>query len=373
MNKLKLSLQNFQSISEGELVFQAGLNVIIGQSNSGKSATFRALKACLANPSGSQRFIKNGESKANVQLEYNGNVIEWQRSSKESSYVINGEKYHKTGSSNAFKILDDTGFTRDDNETIMNIEEELQLPFPFGISKSDLFKLFENVFCVSDSAVILKSAKENEDEVKSDLTSLELEKQKNLVKIKELKEFADFVNIEVLEKSKKFLIEKRDRLEFLRDGKDQIFLAVKLENSNFEVPCLTFDNLLKERDERIESKRNLKRTKSLHQLTTSLKALTFNTEEVRTKLNTYFDLIESKNTMTKVKQLNKLAVSISDFENKLTILNELKKQREYFNDLKQSIRDLEDSKKREEEKVQSIEDKLKEYKVCPLCHHSLED
>ena len=31
------------------------------------------------------------------------------------------------------------------------------------------------------------------------------------------------------------------------------------------------------------------------------------------------------------------------------------------------------NKKREEEKVISIEAKLKEFKVCPLCHHSLED
>ena len=59
-NELKLSLENFQSISEGELIFHTGTNVIIGQSNSGKTATFRALKACLSNPIGSQRFIKKG-------------------------------------------------------------------------------------------------------------------------------------------------------------------------------------------------------------------------------------------------------------------------------------------------------------------------
>ena len=373
MNNLKLSLQNFQSISEGELIFQAGLNVLIGQSNSGKSATFRALKACLANPSGSQRFIKNGETKANVKLEYNGNIIEWQRSNKESSYVINGEKYYKTGSSSAFKILDDTGFTRDDNETIMNIEEELQLPFPFGTSKSDLFKLFENVFCVSDSAVILKSAKDNEDEIKSELTSLELEKQKNSIKIKELKEFAEFVNIKILEKSKQFLIQKRDRLELLKDGRDQILLAVKLDNMNFIVPCISFDNLLENYNERLALKKVLKRIKALHKLNTELKDVTFDTEGVKGRLTQYFDLIELKNTMSQVKQLNKLTVKIENFENKVLELNELKKQQEYFINLKKNIRELEQDKKREEEKVQSIEEKLKEYKVCPLCHHSLED
>ena len=74
-NELKLSLENFQSISHGELVFHTGTTVIIGQSNSGKSATFRALKACLLNPSGSQRFIKKGAKSSSVALEYNGNQI----------------------------------------------------------------------------------------------------------------------------------------------------------------------------------------------------------------------------------------------------------------------------------------------------------
>ena len=93
MNELKLSLHNFQSISDGELIFKTGLNFIIGQSNSGKSATFRALKACLLNPKGSQRFIKKDNNRAEVVLTYNGNEIEWEKTSKESNYVINGKKF----------------------------------------------------------------------------------------------------------------------------------------------------------------------------------------------------------------------------------------------------------------------------------------
>ena len=119
-NELKLSLENFQSISKGELIFHTGTTVIIGQSNSGKSATFRALKACLMNPAGSQRFIKKGHSCAEVSLEYNGNIIIWKRTKSESSYEINGEKYVKTGKSNVFNILDNTGFARDYNDNIMN-------------------------------------------------------------------------------------------------------------------------------------------------------------------------------------------------------------------------------------------------------------
>ena len=196
MNNLRLQLENFQSITSGELEFVTGLNFIIGQSNSGKSATFRALKTCLYNPSGSQRFIKRGYPKSSVTLTYNGNEITWKRTAKESSYTINGEDYVKTGSSNAFKILkDETGFIQGDNGVIMNIEEELQLPFPFGYNKSELFKLYENVFCVSDSAVILKSAKEFENKVKFDLDLLEVELNKNKTKLQELEAFKKEVNI----------------------------------------------------------------------------------------------------------------------------------------------------------------------------------
>ena len=34
---------------------------------------------------------------------------------------------------------------------------------------------------------------------------------------------------------------------------------------------------------------------------------------------------------------------------------------------------LQENKKREEENVARIEEELKEFKVCPLCHHSLEE
>ena len=69
----------------------------------------------------------------------------------------------------------------------MNLKKKLQ-PFPFpGMSfNTDLFKLYENVFCISDSAVILilKSAKASEDKVKADIVAYENELNKNQNKLK---------------------------------------------------------------------------------------------------------------------------------------------------------------------------------------------
>ena len=58
-NNLKVTIENFQSISKGELEFTQGINIIVGQSNSGKSAILRALKGAVLNTSGSQKYIKN--------------------------------------------------------------------------------------------------------------------------------------------------------------------------------------------------------------------------------------------------------------------------------------------------------------------------
>lgn len=405
MNEFKLSLQNFQSISEGELIFKTGLNFIVGQSNSGKSATFRAIKACLLNPKGSQRFIKKGHNKSVVTLSYNGNSIEWDRTSKESSYVINGEEYIKTGSSDSFKILENnTGFVRDEKEgALMNIEEELQLPFPFGVSKSELFKLFENVFCVSDSAIILKSAKEHEDNVKDKISSLEIDRAKLNTKISSLQDFKEEIDLQILRNFKQFAEEKQSRLTILNDGLREIKLAKRIVDHNLEVEEKNFYDLYSPYQVALDCKKTLIKLRELHNLNKSLQELSVDTSS---KLGTYKTLLNLKNdietlkkikglalqekdfisrledynrltslndTLQKLKKLNKLKVSEEKFKNRLQRLLELKEIKAFVEKINNEIEILRVNKKREKENALSIEAKLKEFKVCPLCHHSLEN
>ena len=396
-NELKLSIENFQSISKGELIFHKGTTVIIGQSNSGKTATFRALKACLSNPSGSQRFIKNGAKSASVLLEYDGNQIIWKKTPKESSYIINGETFLKTGSSNAFKIMEDTGFVRDDNDTIMNIEEELQLPFPFGISKAELFKLFENVFCVSDSAIILKSAREQEDKVKDDISSLEDDLAKNTNKLNELQEFKKEFNLTKLESMRDKLKEEQETLLKLRDGLPIIERAILA--SKFDIEDVEFfetrDLIPKYKELKVLLK-SIKKVKKLYQLEQTLpselsslnsleiyeelkeinrilrllnKLINFKIEEVafENRVPRYEDLKEVKHTFSILDKLETFKLEESEFKNHIIKREELLS---YLNELKNiqkklKIRkgDLEVANK----KVIDLEEKLKGFDVCPLC------
>ena len=403
MNSLKLQLENFQSITSGTLEFVTGLNFIIGQSNSGKSATFRALKTCLSNPSGSQRYIKRGYPNSSVALAYNGNVVIWKRTSKESSYIINGELYVKTGSSSAFKILkDETGFIQGDNGVIMNIEEELQLPFPFGYNKSELFKLYENVFCVSDSAVILKSAKEFEGKVKFDLDMLEVDLNKNKMKLQELAIFKQEVNLDKLKEALARYKKAEDRLNTLREGNDIIKLAVKASKIDLNITSFSIKDKVPVYNELIYLKTLVNKVKQYHRLekelptspvmsleklvllkdkkelkalASQLQALSnirIEEKEFMDKLASFKEKQELKQIIIQLEELCGIQLKVVEFKNKLVKYNELVK---YKADLK-TIFSKGIAKKRElvecQELLKHIQERLSEYKVCPLCHRPLE-
>lgn len=400
VNELKLSLENFQSISQGELIFHTGTNAIVGQSNSGKTATFRALKACLSNPAGSQRFIKDGTNKSTVTLEYNGNQIIWVRTSKESSYIINGEKFIKTGRSNAFKLLEDTGFTTDSNDIIMNIEEELQLPFPFGISKTDLFKLYENVFCVSDSAIILKAANGKEEEVKSNIIALENDLTKNRNKQAAIESFKEEIDIDFLKEVRNRLLEKSSKVKDLSEGLDIIHKAVNTQK--FYVEEKSFVNRIPELKENCALKKQIIILKKLHNLCKHLKSLEISQkvdlaeykilvelskllkklektenfqvleEKFTSKLENYEHLKEISSVVHKLKRAKGLKVPEEIFVNKL---NEYRELKEYIASLKfieYTIKDKEEQLQKVKKVLEEKENQLKEFKVCPLCHRPLE-
>lgn len=369
-NELKLSLENFQSISRGELIFHTGTTVIIGQSNSGKSATFRALKACLINPVGSQRFIKKGTKSSSVALEYNGNQIIWKRTPSENSYIINGETFLKTGRSNAFKLVDDVGFVTDYNDTIMNIEEELQLPFPFGINSIDLFKLYEDVFCVSDSSVIMKAAKSSEDNTKSDIVTLENEIIKNENKFKELQEFKEFVDIDKLKYFKKCLENKNDRINFLKEGLPIIKKAILVRD--FKINVSDYPNRFESYKDKVKLQKELVKLKKLHVVGKSLKDIVIPEVTGLDKYKKLLDLLKVKET---IKDLAGLKVDVMDFEDKIQRYKELQSYLSSLNNIKKKIKSKNEELKKAQECIKDTENALEEYKkefkVCPLCHQPL--
>jgi DNA repair exonuclease SbcCD ATPase subunit len=163
---MKLSITNFQSITAGQLEFIPGINMITGTNGSGKSASFRALRAAVINPSGCNYYIQHGKDRAQVTVQNNGECVTWIRDQGSCTYVNDstGALFAKASKLDSRDVAD-LGFYIDDKGKLINAPSEWEVLFPFGYSDTEMFQLFEDIFNISSSSTIIDSIKREEQEL----------------------------------------------------------------------------------------------------------------------------------------------------------------------------------------------------------------
>ena len=373
--KLELSLTNFQSIGNADLTFEKGINLLLGQSNSGKTAILRAIKVLLTNNSHSARYIKHGEKETEVNMKYLGNDVTWNRTDKDINYTVNGEFYRKAGNSDLFKILEDNGFVLDGKGELMNIEGELQLPFPMDRTSSELFKLFENIFCVSDSSLVLKTYKETEATKKVELKS----EEENIVsierKIKAIDKLKEEVDVEKLEKYKKDLSAKDNEYTLYKKNFDKLNrLTNFIKHVNIDKDKLNTEFNTDKIVEYSNLTKNIDKINKSGKLVKKFKNLNIPEEYTLDNINKYKSLQASYDKLNKLKSIVSKEYTLKTFstdkiDNYLELLNSYKTVKEYA----KSIKKLKKKQEVLEEEYRIIQEKLSKYKTCPLCGHTLEE
>ena len=284
-----------------------------------------------------------------------------------------------------------------------NIEEELQAPFPFGMSKQDLFKLYEDVFCISDSAVILKAAKGQEEQVKFEIGNLENEILKNNKKIEELEKFKKEVDLNLLKTYKNSLVTSSQRLMSLKDGLPSIKIAAKLEGVKIEEANEIFINVLPQYSEKVELKKLAGKLGRLHKLGTSLNTnytppsnliekrrdlinlqkelrilselskITFNDFEAISQLPKYLELQEISKTAELLKNIKDIKLPSFSASADYQRYRELKQLSKEVKEIQDSLKVKEELLTKVKNTVEQTSERLKEFKVCPLCQRPLED
>lgn len=85
----RVRLENFQSHKNSIIDFDRGLNVIVGPSDSGKSAIIRAIKWALYNEPSGNYFIREGETEVSVMLEFSNNIkVKRLRNKSKNIYIL---------------------------------------------------------------------------------------------------------------------------------------------------------------------------------------------------------------------------------------------------------------------------------------------
>ena len=140
-NVINLSVKDFQIIKNASLTFGPGLNAIIGQSNNGKSALFRAAKSCIYNEPGTTS-IRNGCSSYAVGLQMNGHTVIYQKG-KESIYKIDGNVFQKVGRTQLPEVagsLNIRELNLNGSNEQLNFWDQMEKPFLLDRSETELFR-----------------------------------------------------------------------------------------------------------------------------------------------------------------------------------------------------------------------------------------
>ncbi|GAB6935667.1 hypothetical protein JCM14720_15880 [Calditerricola yamamurae] len=135
----RLVIENFQSHERSELEFSPGLNVIVGPSDSGKSAIIRALRWALFNQPRGSDFVRAGADRCRVTVCFDdGTAIVRERTATRNRYLVRlpdgrEQVFEGFGTGVPDEVLEAHGIRPlmldEDLETLVHLAMQLDPPF----------------------------------------------------------------------------------------------------------------------------------------------------------------------------------------------------------------------------------------------------
>jgi len=189
-----LELHNFQSHKHSALEFNPGVNVIIGPTDSGKTAIIRALRWLVWNrPQGdSMRSTWGGGTSVEVRID---DTSVYRLKDKTDQYRLGKMEFTAFGAA----IPEEIEQTLNLNE--INLQQQLDSPFLLTSSPGDVAKHFNKVAHLDQIDAGLKNVQSWLREITHSISS---DEQREIQLTEELKEFEDLdkfeVQVEVLER-----------------------------------------------------------------------------------------------------------------------------------------------------------------------------
>ena len=144
----KIILVNFQSHVYSELSLSRGVNVIVGPSDSGKTAIMRALRWNMFNDPSGVEFVREGETEVSVTVRFQNSVeVERRRSRSKNQYILRRPDeeelvFEGFGKNVPAEIEEAIGIKKimlDDKKSLpLNFSD--QLDGPFLLQETDAYK-----------------------------------------------------------------------------------------------------------------------------------------------------------------------------------------------------------------------------------------
>lgn len=236
----RIIIKNFQSHEDTVIDLENGINVLLGESNQGKSAIIRALKWVLYNEPKGNDFIKRGTNECSVTIIMSdGYEVTRTRKKIKNSYIVkdpagNELMFENFNNNIPTEVLEATGVMKiqidADKELALNLNEQLDPPFLLSETGSIKAKA---VGCIVKTNILDAT----ERDIQKDITSTNSELKDIEAQIKDtdiqLEQYADIDNSEKALKRMGELIEK---LKTISASVEKLqYLRGKISNTETEI------------------------------------------------------------------------------------------------------------------------------------------
>lgn len=340
----KVILKNFQSHEYSELEFTQGLNVILGQSDSGKTAIIRGIKWALYNEPKGDFFVREGEKETSVEIFFSNNVILKRiRLASKNIYELTDsfgklQRFESFGNTVPPQIYEEiqmssyTNFTS--SKSMLNIAEQLDGPFLIQDSPYERAKAIGKLNDVDILDVAYS-------DLKSDLLSLNSE-LKNKINLKnEAQAELDSLN---------FLEDYEKRLENLKKIKE-----IFLKNNDFLLRLIDYKRQAENIESELEKERDIiNKFKKLEEANTIFTEAINKKSKLKELINLRNDFIYNSKEIEKNEELLKKLANLEFIKNINKKSNEINQVFLDLISLKNQILNLERTINLTKEKIRSL-------------------
>ena len=268
-----IELKNFQSHKQSKLTFDKGINVIIGSSDSGKSAILRALNLVINNKPNGDSYRSDWGGDTYVEVDFGNAIIRRTRTSKENEYALDDSYFKALGG----KVPEEIEEAISMND--INMQYQLDAPFLLNETSGQVAQRLNKAVNLDIIDEVNKKIASKEREVKTYIKS-----EENRIQEYE-NEYSLYYEIDEIEKSvKKLEIDCVDIDKF----KNDLFVLQNLKQQ--------YDTLL---PNILILQENIKKHTKLKKCFESLIKQENEIQDIKNKIAIFFNAKNSYNLLTR--------------------------------------------------------------------------